>query len=295
MHLDQYAIKIYNDLYGMGESTKNYSSLHQHLWKTILATMQACPITELDLHTSSLSYLARCLELLSRNTLPIHKANITVDSSSNTTALSGSVPQRDLAYKYKPPERNTHVSTLYSLHHDAATRVSDLARKLPTLDIAEHRLVENHLNNLLKFDVTLSGVYNSFTDDLDIYMVLLAKAIPVTTTSTCFKLEKSSLKTYKTFWQLATIPESLCNLAYGVNLGQPPTKRNVTTSIKERIGIALKRGSNRALKTGPELLKLVKNPVIDFVDLTTDLTRRKSKKGTKFKKPRGFCSPLPNI
>jgi hypothetical protein len=293
-HLDLYATNKFNDLYGMGDSTTNYSSLHQHLWKTILATMQAIPINELDLHTSSLSYMARCLELLSRNVSPVHKAQPPVECQSNTTDSKGFVQQRDPAWKYKPPERNSHVATLYSLHRDATARISNMALKLPTLDIAQQRIVEGHLNNLLKFDVTLSGSYNSFSDDLDIYMVLISKAIPVTTTSACFKLDKTSLTHYKTFWQLATIPDNLCDLAFGINRSQPPKVLDRTSSVKRGIRSLLNKQSNRAFKTGPELLKLIRSPAIDVVDLTTDLTSRKSNKGCKFKKPKGFCSPLPN-
>lgn len=297
LHLDTCAKQILTDLYGMGDSTTNYSSLHQHLWKTILATMQAIPITKLDLHTSSLSYLARCLELLSRNISPVHKAEDSVECLSDTAdkRVFGCIPQQDPAIKYKPPERSTHVATLYSLHRDATARISDLASKLPTLDIAKDRVVEGHLNNLLKFDVTLSGKHNSYTDDLDIYMVLISKAIPVTSTSATFKLDKTNLNHYKAFWQLATIPDNLCDLAYGINRSQPQRALDVTASVKDKVRSILKKSRDRAFKTGPELLKLVKNPVIDFVDLTTDLTSRKSNKGTKFKKIGGFCSPLPNV
>jgi hypothetical protein len=296
-HLDINAVIIYEQKYAEEDSTlNNYSSLHLLLWNMILATFQTCPHTDIVRKATSLSYLARCLELLSRNTKSFdHTAADTIVESQSNPAIKrdGIITSADPHIKYNPPERTSCVANLYSLHRDATTRISNLARKLPTMDITSSGVINDQLDNIMEFDVTLSGVHNSYTDDLDIYMVLISKAKPVTTTSTCFKLDRSSLKHYKTFWQLASIPDNLCNLVYGIHRSPVQSKKDLTSSVKTKIDSFLKSRKVGAFKTGSELLKTIPVPEFPNVDPTTDHFSRKSNKGTKFK--RGFCSPLPNV
>jgi hypothetical protein len=217
--------KIYTDVYNLENSIyktpHSFSSFHKVIWTSIISTISACPINEIAANSSSLSHLARSLEILSRNTtsMDVHAASSTIEKQSNSSIddvgiqLSEKISLTTVVPVYPKP----HVATLYSLHHDAVTRISDLAQKLPTLDNSPiGEIVKNQLSNLLQFDVTLASSKNSFTDDLDIYLALTSKALPKDTTTTCFKLDKSSLVNYKTFWQLSAVPSNLCDLVYGI-------------------------------------------------------------------------------
>jgi hypothetical protein len=296
-------LKIYTDVYNMENSIyktpHSFSSFHKVIWTSIISTFSACPIHEIAANSSNLAHLARSLEILSRNTtsMDVHSASSAIEmpSKSSIDDLGIQSSEKISLTTIVPVYPKPHVATLYSLHRDATTRISDLANKLPTLDVSPTgELVKNQLSNLLQFDVTLASSKNSFTDDLDIYLALISKALPKNTTTTCFKLDKSSLVNYKTFWQLSAVPSTLCDLVYGITHIPNIPKNSKMDLLRSKLTTVMKKRV-LPIKTGLELLKTIPMPKFDDIPIPSGkLTSRKSNKGTKYKK-RGFCSPLPNI